>query len=147
MLRSVDRARERHTNIHKPWRRPWASPRGLGDGDARVRSRAASFSFTGERLRATPTHSHSILGVSRWPRGRVAWPPIYTLMSEVVHPIPVAPIPAATGVLRSLLSRPRESRIVQADSKVQGVEALAHRGGECSPGSRRRHQIKGESPD
>jgi hypothetical protein len=57
------------------------------------------------------------------------------------------PIPMATAALRGLLSRPRESRIVQAYCKVQGGEAPAHRGGECSPGSRRRHRIRGESPD
>jgi hypothetical protein len=46
------------------------------------RGRLPFFSAS-ERSRATPSPSLSIPGVSRWPRGRVTRPPIYTLMSEV----------------------------------------------------------------
>ena len=46
---------------------------------------------------------HEMVLGARWTSGRVVWPPTYTLRSEVVHQILAAPIPVATGVLRSLL--------------------------------------------
>jgi hypothetical protein len=62
-----------------------------------------------------PLRSLSLVGASRWPKGRVARPPIYTLRSEVVHQISVAPIPVATSVLRGFVTRRGED-----DSEPRG---------------------------
>jgi hypothetical protein len=63
-----------------------------------------------------------------------------------VRGFPVAPNLVATGVLRSLLSRSRESRIAQICCRAPRGEVPAHRGGGHSPGARRDFRIEWNHP-
>jgi hypothetical protein len=64
--------------------------------------------------------SLSLVGASRWPREIVTWPPIYTLRSEVVHQIPAAPIPVATGVLWGFVTRRGEDDSEHRGPRTRG---------------------------